>query len=453
MPAGMVWEVEPRCQSPWSGPTIGAVRRRVLCEGAQGTAVIPGTSSFAMSRAGRSGATRRRLGGFEPTGRVGRTSVGGGASPGRFDPVAQLVAGLRPSMLVSRRSCRSTVCRLRYGREMSRQSMRAVTKRLLGPVLRPSLSWLDRRIDRRAQALIELGQSHHASRSVAATAQPSPRKVYIPKIESVMSDATTPFMQYATCSASDFVHPKFVELCKAMRLPLAFRRKTWEFVYIAHHLSRLNALTPGARGVVFGVGTEPLPALFAALGCEVVATDAPSHIAEEGGWKEQRWSSEVEKLSNDGICDPELFRERVSYRSVDMNSIPADLGQFDFCWSACCFEHLGSLQHGLDFVQASVEQCLRPGGIAVHTTEYNLSSNDKTLESPGLSVFRDKDLKQLRSTLMANGHTVSELSVAPDSCYLDQYVDVRPFSGDLHLKLELAGFAVTSAGLVIQGRD
>ena len=175
-------------------------------------------------------------------------------------------------------------------------------------------------------------------------------------------------MQYATCSAADFVHPKFAELCNAMGLPLAFRRKIWEFVYIAYHLDRLNVLTPGARGLVFGVGTEPLPAFFAALGCHIVATDAPDDVAEDGGWKEHRWSSRVEKLTNGGICDPKLFRERVSYRTVDMNSIPFDLGQFDFCWSACCLEHLGSLQHGLEFVEASVERCLRPGGIAIHTT-------------------------------------------------------------------------------------
>ena len=51
-------------------------------------------------------------------------------------------------------------------------------------------------------------------------------------------------MQHATCSAADFVHPKFAELCHAMGLPLVFRRKIWEFVYIAYHLGRLNVLAP-----------------------------------------------------------------------------------------------------------------------------------------------------------------------------------------------------------------
>lgn len=329
----------------------------------------------------------------------------------------------------------------------------AVLKQLLEPLWRPVLTWLDRRIDRRALALIELDQSVDSPPPVVPAAGFAKRRLYIPRIETVTTEATAAFMQYATPSASDFVHPKFAELCRTMGLPLAFRRKIWEFVYIAHHLDRLNVLIPGSRGLVFGVGTEPLPAVFAARGCHIVATDAPDDVAEDGGWKEHRWSSHVENLTNDGICDPDLFRERVSYRTVDMNAIPSDLGQFDFCWSACCFEHLGSLQHGLDFVEASVDLCLRPGGTAIHTTEYNLSTNDSTLESPGLSVYRKKDLGGLRSSLTNSGHSVSELTIAPDSSYLDQYVDLRPFSSDLHLKLDLAGYAVTSAGIIVQKRD
>ena len=57
------------------------------------------------------------------------------------------------------------------------------------------------------------------------------------------------------------------------------------------------------------------------------------------------------------------------FRAVDMNDIPPDLRGFDFTWSSCALEHLGTLRAGADFV---VEQmtCLRPGGVAVHTTEY-----------------------------------------------------------------------------------
>ena len=47
---------------------------------------------------------------------------------------------------------------------------------------------------------------------------------------------------------------------------------------------------------------------------------------------------------------------RVSFRAVDMNTIAADLTDFDFCWSSCCFEHLGSIDHGLQFIHNTMRR-------------------------------------------------------------------------------------------------
>ena len=246
------------------------------------------------------------------------------------------------------------------------------------------------------------------------------------------------------------MHPEFARVCGEAGVRVRFLRKLWEYGFIVHHLEQEGVLVAGSRGVVFGVGAEPLPALFAARGCDVVATDAPLDVADQGGWREYRHADAVDALTNNDVCDPAVLRERVSHRLVDMTQIPDDLSGFDFCWSACCFEHLGSLQAGLDFVVDSVEKCLKPGGIAVHTTEFNLSSNSATFESPNLSIYRRQDLDELVALLRERGHQVDELEIAPDSSYLDQYVDVRPFSGELHLKLELAGYTTTSVGLVIR---
>lgn len=249
------------------------------------------------------------------------------------------------------------------------------------------------------------------------------------------------------------LHPRFAELVSLIKLTPSFHRKQWEFGYILHHLLERGVITPEARGLGFGVGMELLPAAFARMGSHIVASDAPPEISKEALWAAtDQHSLSIDDLPNPGICDSDEFRRLVSYRPVDMNAIDDDLTDFDFCWSACCFEHLGSIRHGLDFVKNSVEQCLAPGGIAVHTTELNLSSNHDTVESPHLSLFRRSDLQGLIDDLRADGHTVSDLIVAPDSHYLDQYVDVPPYSGDLHLKLELAGFVTTSVGLVIQKR-
>ena len=47
-------------------------------------------------------------------------------------------------------------------------------------------------------------------------------------------------------------------------------------------------------------------------------------------------------------------------------------------WSSCSLEHLGSISHGIEFILNSLK-CLKQHGVAVHTTEFNLSSNEETL--------------------------------------------------------------------------
>ena len=100
------------------------------------------------------------------------------------------------------------------------------------------------------------------------------------------------------------------------------------------------------------------------------------------GLRTGQHASELAALERPGVCDHDAFAVRVQFRAVDMNEIPADLdSQFDFCWSSCALEHLGSLEHGMRFIERAMA-LLRPGGIAVHTTEYNMTSNAETFEAP-----------------------------------------------------------------------
>ncbi|MEO8095823.1 MAG: hypothetical protein ABI632_12955, partial [Pseudolysinimonas sp.] len=118
--------------------------------------------------------------------------------------------------------------------------------------------------------------------------------------------------------------------------------------------------------------------------------------------------------------------------------------------SSCCFEHLGSLDAGMDFVVNAVENTLRPGGIAVHTTEFNLSSNEHTVETGDTVIYRRRDIEALVQRLRDRGHTVKEFAVAPALHPWDFYVDTPPYTSKVHLKLLLAQYVCTSAGLVIQ---
>ena len=262
---------------------------------------------------------------------------------------------------------------------------------------------------------------------------------------------SAPFMAYSNCQAQDFYHPRYARLAKLMAMPPRFHRKHWEWVYIIHQLVEAGVLRPGARGLGFGVGTEPLPAVFASLGVQVTATDAPPDLERAAAWSATRQhSGAIEQLLHPEIAPDALVRAQVTHRPCDMNHIDPALTGYDFNWSSCCFEHLGSLETGLQFVVNAVEQTLKPGGIAVHTTEYNASSNDATVASGDTVIYRRHDLEALVARLRERGHAVAPFVIGPTAHQLDYHVDVPPYAHDVHLKLLLAGYVTTSVGITVR---
>jgi hypothetical protein len=277
------------------------------------------------------------------------------------------------------------------------------------------------------------------------------RSVFVPDLKFMQSPEESPFMVYSNCQASDFFHPQYAKLCKLLAQLPKFHRKQWEWVYVLHHLIEHDALRPGMRGLGFGVGTEPLPAAFASLGVQVTATDAPDNLGVVSAWNAtNQHSGDVSQLFAPEIAPNELVQELVSHRPCDMNQIGPEFAEYDFNWSSCCFEHLGSIELGLQFVVNAVEKTLKPGGIAVHTTEFNASSNDATVTEGGTVIFRRKDLEELVDRLQARGHMVELFNIGPTAHALDYHVDVPPYSHDLHLKLLLAGYVTTSVGIVVR---
>jgi hypothetical protein len=230
-----------------------------------------------------------------------------------------------------------------------------------------------------------------------------------------------------------------------------YQRKIWEYVYIIQALYERNYLVSNKRGLGFAVGVEPLPALFAKLGCQIVATDLDANKAT--GWiqSKQHSNNDISALNNNNICPTDQFNEHVLFRNVDMNAIPEDLTDFDFCWSSCSFEHLGSIEKGLAFVTNAMKT-LKSGGIAIHTTEYNLSSDKQTIDNnPNFVIFRRQDILKLINELTAQGHSVLPLDLSLGNGIVDQFVDLPPyFRKNMHLKLWLENYIATSIGLIIR---
>lgn len=231
-----------------------------------------------------------------------------------------------------------------------------------------------------------------------------------------------------------------------------FQRKQWEFIYIAQTLYERGYLKAGKKGLVFGAGQEQLPSLFASFGVEILATDQAAEDAERSGWSASlQHTFDLAALNQRGICTDRMFRELVSFTPVDMNAISDALdGQFDFCWSACALEHLGSLERGLRFIENSL-RTLRPGGIAVHTTEYNLSSNTDTLETEHCSYYRRCDIEAFVQRMSNAGFEVAPIDWNLGEGFAERVVDLPPYAGrgEPHIRLKAGMYDTTSIGLIV----
>lgn len=256
-------------------------------------------------------------------------------------------------------------------------------------------------------------------------------------------------MPSCLCTFGQLDSPTFRQWANAIGERWRAHRKLWELAYICETLSERGMLSSGKRGLGFAVGLERLPSLFAARGCEIVATDLPADDDRNKAWANTgQWAPGLGALNQFGLCPNEQFHRNVTFRAVDMNDIPRDLQGFDFTWSTCSFEHCGSLELGLRFLENQMT-CLVPGGVAVHTTEFNLSSNDETVSEGSYVIYRLRDIEEVFCRLRDKGFGVQPLLLSVGEHEIDRYVDGPPYSGDRHLRLDLQGFAATSIGLII----
>lgn len=250
------------------------------------------------------------------------------------------------------------------------------------------------------------------------------------------------------CSQAQFEEPWYGYWCVEFKDSPAWQRKQWEWCYIAQALHERGFLKPGSKGLGFGVGEEPLTGAFAARGCAVLATDLDGSDARSRVWAAtHQHAGALAGLNARGICDQEQFAKLVAYRPADMNAIPPEFRNFDFVWSSCSLDHVGTLEKASQFILNSLD-CLRPGGLAVHTTEFNISSNHQTITEGETVVFRQADIERLAQTLRRQGHHM-ELDWTLGNGLADNCVDVFPYDNKVLLRLQLHQYVITSIGLII----
>ncbi len=106
---------------------------------------------------------------------------------------------------------------------------------------------------------------------------------------------------------------------------------------------------------------------------------------------------------------------------------------------------------------------MKKGGIAVHTTEFNFSNDQETIDNWGTVLFQRKHFEELAMRLRRKGHILAELDFNIGDKPMDKFIDLPPFTHDFkgslkdmwanganHMKLSLDGFPCTCFGLIIR---
>ena len=252
---------------------------------------------------------------------------------------------------------------------------------------------------------------------------------------------------------------------RELQIALIFHRKVWEFAYVLQALHNHDLLRPGVRGIGFGCGTEPIPSYLAKCGVEVTITDIPPEEQTSKGWaSHSQHAASLQKCLVPKLVSEKVFYEKARLVYVDMNHIPDDLKDYDFCWSICALEHLGSIKNGMEFVTNSLN-VIKPGGIAVHTTEFNFYNDEQTIDNWGTVYPRRKDFLELAVQLKKEGHFLPGVDFNFGTGPLDRFIDMPPFAFQVgeaarglwiyedHLKVAVDGIATTCYGMIVQKRN
>jgi 2-polyprenyl-3-methyl-5-hydroxy-6-metoxy-1,4-benzoquinol methylase len=301
-----------------------------------------------------------------------------------------------------------------------------------------------------------------------------------------------------------------------------YHRKLWENVYLVQMMKLSGNIKEGNTALGFGCGEDIIVPVLANLGVKVTATDQSFEDAAAQGWaagehleekkkKEKKEKKEKKRrlptlkglfnvIRHPGIlidilynrrhmndirkeneqrnqhcsgldafekhiphiCDKKTLEANTSFEVCDMNDIDEKYhNKFDIIWSCCAFEHLGSIQQGMDFIENSMK-CLKKGGIAIHTTEINVNSlkpdyNGETLILDHLVFFRKSDFIALEKRINDLGYNIYPIDYSLGKMVMDEYIDFPPYHLELppnaqptHIKLSMCDHVTTSIGIVIQ---
>ncbi len=261
-------------------------------------------------------------------------------------------------------------------------------------------------------------------------------------------------------STQEDIESKWVAYwCSLLKIKPIYHRKVWELCYVPQAIYENCNIDSPLSGIGFGCGEEPLASLFASFGHKITVTDLEPEKSQGLGWVETgQHTDSLDKAYFENIIEKSLFDKHVHLKYVDMNDIPSELNEtYDYCWSVCAMEHLGSIKKGMEFVKNSLK-VLKPNGVAVHTTEFNYTNAPTTIDNWPTVIFQRRHFELLCNELRKDGYYVAEFDFHAGKNVLDRFIDIPPYSlniwGDInqaaHLKLSVDGFPCTCIGIIIK---
>lgn len=248
--------------------------------------------------------------------------------------------------------------------------------------------------------------------------------------------------------------PALVARYKEQRV---YHRKQWEYVFLLKILDEtlLSEAPIGKKAIGFAVGLEPTVAYLASQNVTVTATDLAQDHPNAKQWNasNQLMGTSLKELNDRDIATQHQMDTYVAQENIDMNYVERSSawnhrGSFDLVWSICAVEHVGSIRQGLEFMIKSLE-LLKPGGIAVHTTEFNLKSTLETSDHTTTVQYRKRDIDALYECSINMGYEVHRPCYdIGNGTYVNQ-VDMPPYQHNPHLLLEFNGYVGTCFGIAI----
>jgi hypothetical protein len=273
------------------------------------------------------------------------------------------------------------------------------------------------------------------------------------------------------CRQADLESAWLHHWCGAIGMVPFYHRKVWEAAFVAQAVWEDGLLSPGRRALGFAVGQEAMPSFLAARGMDVLATDLDPRDSRAARWAATGQHGTAPTAPSPGAtpgippgAPPGDLLASLAFRPMDMARIPRDLhGRFDLVWSMCALEHLGSIRAGSDFILNAM-RCLKPGGLAVHTTEFDLDADGPPLARGGTVLFQARDIEALQRCLNRAGHEMLPVDLDPGAGLLDQFVDQPPYGEAAdrwplsrlaetpHLRVLVNERIATSIGLIIRAK-